>query len=179
MALTVGSRRARKPLAHIFALILLLGVPGIAPGVRAQTPAPAAAPQAQPQPSPSPQAKPPADLLSYAGDILPQRQRDLFVMRVDGTDKKQITHGFNVWFASWSPDGKRIAVTTEGTQLYTLKPDGSDLKLVASGAFSPGFWSPDGHFIAYVGGEKFGLPVARGNLHIVPASGGTSWPVPG
>src|SRR5438552_2929626 len=154
MALPVGSRRARKPLAHFFALILLLGVPGMVPGVRAQTPAPAATPQAQPQPSPSPQPKPPADLLSYAGDILPQRQRDLFVMRVDGTDKKQITHGFNVWFASWSPDGKRIAVTTEGSQLYTLKPDGSALNLIAAGPSSPAFWSPDRHFISSVAWDK-------------------------
>src|SRR6185503_13148660 len=140
MARSVGSKRVRKPLAHLFVLILFLGTPGLAPEVRAQTPAPPPAQQPQPQPSPPQQAKPPADWLSYAGDILPQRQRDLFVMRVDGTDKKQITHGFNVWFASWSPDGKRLAVTTEGSQLYTLKPDGSDLKLITNGAFSPGFW---------------------------------------
>jgi hypothetical protein len=113
------------------------------------------------------------------GDILPQRQRDLFVMRVDGTDQKQLTQGFNVWFASWAPDGKRLAVTTEGAQIYTLNADGSDLKLITGGAYSPPFWSPDGHFIAYVGGEKFGLPVARGNLRIVPAGGGTPWVVPG
>src|SRR5207253_6576139 len=137
-------------LAAVFlALAVIAGALGVSTtGARAQTsptPAPAPtqtgqAPVPAPTPTAAPAPKPPADLLSYAGDILPQRQRDLFVMRVDGTDKKQITHGFNVWFASWSPDGKRIAVTTEGTQLYTLKTDGSDLKLVASGALSPVFW---------------------------------------
>ena len=122
---------------------------------------------------------PPADMISFVTDILPQRQRDLWVMRVDGTDKKQLTSGFNVWFASWSPEGRRLAVTTEAGQLYTLNVDGSGLRLLANGAYSPPFWSPDGHFIAYVGGEKFDTPIARGNLRIVPAGGGTSWLVPG
>ncbi|MEO8285754.1 MAG: hypothetical protein ABI670_04915 [Chloroflexota bacterium] len=149
--------------------------------VGAQTPPdpnaqPATTPEATPPPAP---AAPPADVLSYVGDILPQRQRDLFVMRLDGTDKKQLTQGFNVWFASWSPDGTRLAVTTEGSQLYTLNADGSDLKLLTNGIFSPPFWSPDGHFIAFVGGEKFQLPLAKGNLRIIPSGGGEPWPVPG
>jgi hypothetical protein len=100
-------------------------------------------------------------------------------MRVDGTEKKQLTSGFNIWFASWSPEGARIAVTTEAGQLYTLNRDGSDLKLLTNGVYSPPFWSPDGHFIAYVGGENFSLPVARGNLRIIPANGGNPWLVPG
>jgi hypothetical protein len=121
----------------------------------------------------------PADYISFVTDILPQRQRDLWVMRVDGTDKKQITSGFNVWFASWSPEGERIAVTTESGQLIVLNRDGSGQRLLTNGAYSPPFWSPDGHFIAYVGGEKFGTPIARGNLRIIPAGGGASWLVPG
>jgi hypothetical protein len=118
-------------------------------------------------------------VLSFVGDILPQRQRDLYVMRLDGTDKKQLTQGFNVWFASWSPDGKKLAVTTEGAQIYTLNADGSNLQLLTDGAYSPPFWSPDGHFIAFVGGEKFALPLAKGNLRIIPSGGGTAWVVPG
>jgi Tol biopolymer transport system component len=146
-------------------LLLVATLAGIAP----------ATPIAARQPA----AQAPADFISYVTDILPQRQRDLWVMRVDGTDNKQLTSGFNVWFASWSPEGERIAVTTEAGQLYTVKRDGSDLKLLANGAYSPPFWSPDGHFIAYVGGEKFNVPIARGNLRIIPANGGTPWLVPG
>src|SRR5436190_13580099 len=172
----IFDRRTRRLARLWLALIMLVLSLGTTRMVGAQT-----SPPSQPAP-PAPQAQPapaPADLLSYVGDILPQRQRDLFVMRRDGTDKKQITHGFNVWFASWSPDGKKLAVTTEQSQIYTLNPDGSDLKLITSGAYSPPFWSPDGHFIAYVGGEKFATPVARGNLRIVPSTGGTPWLVPG
>lgn len=126
-------------------------------------------------------AQPPAPspMISYVTDILPQRERNLMVMRLDGSDQRQLTSGFNVWFAAWAPDGKKIAVTTEGAEIYTLNPDGSDLRKVAVGAYSPPFWSPDGHFIAFVGGEQFGMPIARGNLRIVPANGGPVWVVPG
>lgn len=159
--------RQTQTLPNLFvALAILMTTLGIAPAVSAQA-----------QPPTAPAALP--DVLSYVGDILPQRQRDLFTMRLDGSDKKQLTQGFNVWFASWAPEGKRLAVTTEAGQLYTLNADGSNLKLITGGAFSPPFWSPDGRFIAYVGGEHFASPVARGNLRIIPATGGTPWVVPG
>ena len=85
-------------------------------------------------------AQQPTDWLSYVGDILPQRQRDLYVMRLDGTDKKQLTQGFNVWFASWSPDGKVIAVSTEAGELYIVNPETAERWQLAHGAFSPRFW---------------------------------------
>ncbi|MEO5951171.1 MAG: hypothetical protein ABIQ44_01765, partial [Chloroflexia bacterium] len=129
--------------------------------------------------TPAAQPAPPADFLSYADDSLPARARDLYIMRLDGTDKHQVTTGMRVWFASWAPDGKKLAITTERTEIYTINPDGSDLKLITTGAASPPFWSPDGHFIAYVDSTGYDLPIAHGNLNIVPASGGTPWLVPG
>lgn len=167
-----NKRPIHKASALFFALAILLGSVGASPIAEAQTFPPV-------QPPPPQQPQPPADMLSFVTDILPQRQRDLWTMRVDGTDKKQLTRGFNVWFASWSPDGTRLAVTTEQAQIYTLNADGSNLKLLVAGAFSPPFWSPDGHFIAFVGGENFGTPVARGDLRIVSSYGGTVWKVPG
>lgn len=122
---------------------------------------------------------PPPDFLSYADDSLPARARDLYIQRVDGTDKKQITSGMRVWFASWAPDGKKLAITTEHSEIYTVNPDGSNLKLITTGAASPPFWSPDGHFIAYVDSTAYATPIARGNLNIVPSGGGTPWLVPG
>ncbi len=175
MLLSSPRRHVSRFAGLFLAVIMIAGTLDISPHASAQPQppsAPAPAPPIQTAPSPN-------DVLDYVGDILPQRQRDLFVMKLDGSDKKQITSGFNVWFASWSPYGKRLAISTEQGVLYTLNPDGSDLKQIATGAYSPPFWSPDGHFIAYVGGEKFGLPVARGNLRIIPADGGTPWLVPG
>jgi hypothetical protein len=154
-------QRPTRLLLTFCSLILLFTLVAHASPAKAQTP------------------PPPADFLSYADDSLPSRPRDLYVMRVDGTDKRQITQGMRVWFASWSPDGKKLAVTTERTELYTLNPDGSGLKLLAVGVASPGFWSPDGHFLAYVDSSNYAVPIARGKLHIVPAGGGDPWLVPG
>ena len=163
---SLANRRTRTIAAIVMSLAIMSG--SIAAAAYAQP----TTPPAQPPPAPP-------DMLSYVTDILPQRERNLMVMRLDGSDQRQLTSGFNVWFASWSPDGKKLAVTTEGAEIYTLNADGTDLRKIAGGAYSPPFWSPDGHFIAFVGGEKFAMPVARGNLRIIPASGGPVWLVPG
>lgn len=176
--LSILLKRHFQPLAALLTLVAMLaGTLGVSPGAGAQATTPQ--PVASPSQAPAAQPAPPADLISYVTDIFPQRERNLMVMRLDGSDKKQLTSGFNVWFASWSPDGKRLAVSTEGAELYTLNVDGSNLKRIAVGSYSPPFWSPDGHFIAYVGGEHFGMPIARGTLRIISANGGAAWAVPG
>src|SRR5262249_50521505 len=52
----------------------------------------------------------------------------------------------NLTDPAWSPDGTTLAVTAwgaEGTDVYTMKPDGSERTLVLRNASSPS-WSPDG-----------------------------------
>jgi Tol biopolymer transport system component len=56
--------------------------------------------------------------------------------------------------AAWSPDGTRLAVTLWGaddetSDVFTMKPDGSDRALVIRDASSP-TWSPDGKWLAVV-----------------------------
>src|SRR5690242_18304515 len=109
------TKRAKWFLSLFSVASVLCGVLALGGPASAQTPPAEPAPQPTVTPAPAP-----ADVLSFVGDILPQRQRDLYTMRVDGSDKKQLTQGFNVWFASWSPDGRHLAVTTEGSDLYTL-----------------------------------------------------------
>jgi hypothetical protein len=48
----------------------------------------------------------------------------------------------------WSPDGSLIAIATDFTDIYTVRPDGTDLRpLIPEGrSFA---WSPDGSLIAY------------------------------
>jgi Tol biopolymer transport system component len=73
----------------------------------------------------------------------------LFTMKTDGSDVKVITKGDNVdWFPRFSPDGERIlfcrskkgwvsekdANISEKWDLWTVKPDGSDPKLVVEDA---------------------------------------------
>jgi Tol biopolymer transport system component len=53
---------------------------------------------------------------------------------------------------TWSPDGTLLAVSVwegETSDVYTLKPDGSERKLVLQNASSP-TWSPDGKHLAVV-----------------------------
>ena len=77
----------------------------------------------------------------------------------------------------WSPDGARIAITTEGgedsgNRVYLMNADGSDLQLLTEGVViehilgSPNvMWSPDGSRIAYAtsSGEPNVLQVWNGS----------------
>jgi WD40 repeat protein len=59
------------------------------------------------------------------------------------------------WAPDWSPDGKHIAFTTCDGSLYTISPEGQDLKQMATGgtrAYSPR-WSVDGEWILFLTGR--------------------------
>ncbi len=86
-----------------------------------------------------------------------QNDGELFVVRVDGTDLRNLTKTFEAYEANpaWSPDGDRIAfvraVDGDGSsEIWTMSPTGADLTLVAGGKLSPLFsaaWSPDGQYL--------------------------------
>ncbi len=92
---------------------------------------------------------------------------DLFTMKTDGSDVKQITKGDEVdWFPRFSPDGSKLlfnrskkgwvserdANSSEKWDLFTVNPDGSDAKKVVSDA-SWGSWISQDE-ILYVRGTK-------------------------
>lgn len=92
---------------------------------------------------------------------------DLFTMKTDGSDVKQITKGDEVdWFPRYSPSGGQIlfcrskqgwvserdANASEKWDIYTIKPDGSDAKKVVDGA-SWGSWISEDE-ILFVRGTK-------------------------
>jgi Tol biopolymer transport system component len=58
---------------------------------------------------------------------------------------------------AWSPDGRLLAVASWGDSadtVYTMRPDGSDRRLVLRDAWSPS-WSPDGERLVVVRGGCF------------------------
>jgi Tol biopolymer transport system component len=82
---------------------------------------------------------------------------ELFVVGVDGTDLRNLTNTFEAYEANpaWSPDGDRIAFVRAAdgdgsSEIWTMSPTGTDLRLVAGGELSPLFsavWSPDGQYL--------------------------------
>ena len=92
---------------------------------------------------------------------------DLFTMKTDGSDVKQITKGEEVdWFPRYSPSGKQVlfnrskkgwvserdANASEKWDIFTVNPDGSEPKKVVDSA-SWGSWISDDE-ILFVRGTK-------------------------
>jgi Tol biopolymer transport system component/imidazolonepropionase-like amidohydrolase len=80
---------------------------------------------------------------------------DLYVVPIGGGDARSLTHGV-AWDqqARYSPDGKRIAFTSDrggGDNIWVMQRDGSDPKAITTEKFrllnSP-VWTPDGEYIA-------------------------------
>jgi WD40 repeat protein len=79
----------------------------------------------------------------------------LFVIRTDGTGTRQLTEGGSKDRGPrFAPDGSRIAFYSNRTgnyQIWTIKPDGSELRQVTEDVSTSGLvlpvWSRDGRFI--------------------------------
>ena len=81
----------------------------------------------------------------------------VFVMEVDGSNAKQLTHGASgeSVLLSWSPDGSMIAYeadTSDESQIFVVRvADGVSTQVTREprGAVDPGGWTPDGGSIIY------------------------------
>ena len=82
-----------------------------------------------------------------------QGKAGLYLMNADGTNVRTLVESFDVrGSASWSPDGKWIAVAAnqgEGTRVFKVPVDGGPpVRLVNRLSLNP-LWSPDGEWILY------------------------------
>jgi Tol biopolymer transport system component/predicted Ser/Thr protein kinase len=82
-----------------------------------------------------------------------QGRAGLYLMNADGTNTRALADSFDVrGAASWSPDGKWIAVAAnQGEGMRVVKVPvggGAPVRLVDTLSFNP-VWSPDGAFIVY------------------------------
>ncbi len=103
------------------------------------------------------------------------RTFDIFVMRADGTDVRQLTNDtMEERHPAWSPDGKKILYESQresavrgpaffrSTDLFVLHLDGSrvfNLTATPTHRESRGAWSPDGKTIAYTRSDSSGTQI--------------------
>lgn len=90
--------------------------------------------------------QPPSGRLAFAeGDRAGVSQ--IIVSHPDGTGRVALTSGPEPsWFPAWSPDGRRLAFTRDGSGVWLMNADGSGAHRVGEGYGAS--WSPDGQLLA-------------------------------
>lgn len=74
---------------------------------------------------------------------------ELWVMRSDGTNQKQLTWNRNVMSTpAWSPDGSEIAFESGGTERDVINVETGAIRKILGG-YGPVRWTPDGTRIAF------------------------------
>jgi Tol biopolymer transport system component len=94
---------------------------------------------------------------------------DIYVMNADGSEQINLTnHPAFDSESSWSPDGMKIAFTSEREltgEIYLMNTDGTEqIRLTyndwpdRSSSARDASWSPDGNYIAFARGREVGIP---------------------
>jgi len=119
----------------------------------------------------SPAWSPNGRMIAFTADT---SQQGLWLMKPDGSEKKQIVDGFMNELSgddpSWSPDSNSIVfrgqnILSFSPKIYRVQVDGSNCQVIAnSRGFSNPAWSPDGAKFALVGPETPGEIGGRSNI---------------
>jgi len=131
----------------------------------------------------APEISPDGSSITYTRYSANSDNFQIYLAKRNGSDAGNISRIFG-WDPTWSPDGKRILFASDKNstnQLYTVKLDGSDLKLITNLPAIRGRsdWSPDGSFIVTYSGpawdrEVYIMNADGSNLRQLTPSGGNS-----
>ena len=123
--------------------------------------------------------------ITFARSFPATNTEDIFSIRADGTDERQLTFdapGHASIFSDWSPDGSRITIDSDrfnnGTDdivdIFTMKADGSDIVQLTShdGFNGEPVYSPDSQTIAFESDRGIGPP-AQG-IYLMNSSDGSN-----
>jgi Tol biopolymer transport system component len=90
---------------------------------------------------------------TYSPDVSNTGVQGIFVINTDGSGEREIQPARGGLFPDWSPDGRRIAMSTvhvdRSETIVTMKPDGSDVRDTGIDGGECSEWSPDSSRIAY------------------------------
>jgi len=108
------------------------------------------------------------DTIAYLyQDDVDSKEYHIYLMNTDGTNKRQISDLSAIGPISWSPDGRKLAVSVrngDDLEIYVMNADGSEGYFVSNEANIDNYypsWSPDGMYIAFdsSNGQEVGIKI--------------------
>jgi len=105
---------------------------------------------------------------------------ELWIVGMDGTGLRRVRLPPGATYAqspSWSPDGKLVAFSAyvgDDANIYTIRPDGKDVRLLVERASSPS-WSPDGGRILFVGNGIHSIRRDGSDRRRLASGGAPAW----